>query len=202
MMKTMISSKKCYEGYDSEEKCFVFGDYNSLFEDVKIKRDSIQFSLDAWEDEKGYFKDYLDKVVADYEKENKAVVTDIGLIGSVGVWTGNHLGGTIIEGHENPLEHMGDVDDIEVVAHEDGQIQILGHHHDGTHRMNIYLLTEDVLEKYAPDYLTFGDYGVEDLKKIADNTKSITFDHVAKKYFGEMEVKKKKDQEITVEVDM
>ena len=42
---------------------------------------------------------------------------------------------------------MGNVDNIEVNIEDNKTITILGHHHDGTHQMNIYFLTENKLNK-------------------------------------------------------
>jgi len=58
-----------------------------------------------------------------------------------------------------------DVDEIEVEVNDNGYIQILGHHHDGTHRMNLYLVTDKDL-KSMKEYKEYERIGYEVLDDI------------------------------------
>lgn len=118
------------------------------------------------------------------ERTYKTSVTHIGMIGSVGTWRGNFVGGKIIDCTKNPLEHMSNVDTIEVVI-RNGIITINGYHHDGMHSFDLYLLTENKFKKYAPDFLTDGYYTHEDLSAIKENTAALRHYTVKQKsYFN------------------
>lgn len=182
-MKTIISTEHCHTGYSTTEECFVIGSYNDLYNSNEIEGD-ILWDYEAWEVEKQYFKDYLNATISAYEKKYKTTVTHIAMVGNVETWRGNFVGGKIIDSNDNPLEHMGDVDDIEVVV-DNQVISIYGHHHDGCHCLELYLLTENKLQKYAPGMVRWNDYDHNDLQRIKNNCSPIK--HITKEqraFFG------------------
>jgi|SRR5690625_3365857 len=127
----------------------------------------------AYEEGSMYFNDFLQKLIEQYENQYKTDVLSLGIVGRVGLWNGNPVGGKIIDRSENPLNHMGSVDHIDVEVEEDGTITINGHHHDGTHRMNLYLLTRNKLRKTAPYYLDYRENHYEEIETIYEKLKPL-----------------------------
>lgn len=163
----LLSSRQCYEAYDDNSNEYDIGSYSELYN--KGFRE-IYFSDTLWYDEKDYFHDYIRSEIASFEKRYRTTVTAIALVGVVGVWNGPFIGGKITSSESNPLDSMGDVDDVEVVKEDDGSIAILGHHHDGTHHMYLYFLTDSFMEKHS---FTRRYYAVETLKLIRDKRKCL-----------------------------
>lgn len=172
-MKTIIDTWNCYMGYSTKENCYITGSYSELSSSDEIEG-SIEWDQDAWYSEKQYFMNYLDSVVSAYERKYKVSVTHIGMIGNVGTWRGNTVGGKIIDYGKNPLDHMGDVDAIKVCVDQD-ILSIHGYHHDGCHCFNLFLLTENKLRKWAPGFLQWGDYNCIDLQSIRDHCAPIKY---------------------------
>lgn len=134
-----------------------------------------------WEDEVQYFKECLDGVVQTYEKQYNTRVVHLALIGQVGRWNGNAFGGRFLERNDNPLEWMGSVDEVRAVIDKEAKTLTLeGVHHDGVHRMSIYLITESKLSKYAPHYQSTGEVTLSELERIHNNTKPISYSGVVK----------------------
>lgn len=188
-MHEIMSTEWCYRGYSHKEECYVNGDYSGLYDAEDVQDDTIEWSLDSWEDEKEYFLDYLRKEMAAYERRYRTTVTHIGMIGSVGVWTGNHVGGKLIRHDENPLDHMGRVDIVRVHLDSDNTLRIDGVHHDGTHCMTIHFLTENKLSKMAPSVLEWSDdYSADDIINIHNNDKAFKVSRIFDEYFSRPEV--------------
>ncbi|QST02177.1 hypothetical protein IMZ31_22250 (plasmid) [Pontibacillus sp. ALD_SL1] len=185
-MTIVLSSSWCMEGYDKAEDCYAIGDYTSLKEDPNIQTDSIEWSQTGWNDEKNYFASYLNNEIERYEKRYRTEVTHIALAGRVGVWNGPFYGGRIIDAETNPLECMGDVDDTEVDIDPDSKlVTLLGHHHDGTHRMNLYFLTEHKGKKY---FSNFGedpkDAAPEEFERLIKEAKPLKHSKEGEGYFN------------------
>ena len=184
MTNVIISTEYCYEGFDQNEDCYEVGSYPELYESESIDNNTIEFSQMQWESEKDYFLNYLYEEVDRYEKRYKTSVTHFALVGKVGLWNGSPVGGKLIDYNENPLEHMGRVDEIEVVLNDDKTFTILGHHHDGAHRMDIYFMTENKLNKVVPDFVDYGSYDYEDIERIYDTYSPFKATSVCANYFG------------------
>jgi len=188
-MKKIISTENFLIGLDKEKDEAVLGGLE-LYDNPNIDDNTIEFDECSWFDEKSYFFDgMIYDAIKRYEHRYKTTVTNIALIGTVGLWHGNPSGGVIFDSSSNPLDMMGDVDEIEVIVYDDGRITLQGIHHDGRHVMEMYFLTESKLNKYAPDYLQFGDYDVDDLARIKNHTSSVKYDKYAVGYFGKLQSK-------------
>ena len=184
MTNVIMSTEYCYEGYHSEEDSYVIGSYSDLYSDDHIDYDTIEFSQMDWEAEKNHFFNYLQKEMERYEKRYKTSVTHFALVGTVGRWNGSPIGGKLIDYNENPIDHMGRVDEIEVVLNEDKTFTILGHHHDGTHRMDIYFMTENKLNKVVPDFVDYGNYDYQDIERIYEEYKPFKATTICADYYG------------------
>lgn len=114
---------------------------------AELDEDNQPIGMD-WEAEKSYFMDYLQKEIESYERRYNTSVRYICLAGRVGRWNGTFVGGRQLNYDNNPLECMGNVDDITVSIDDNRFIDIRGHHHDGTHVMNIYLISDGLYEKW------------------------------------------------------
>lgn len=170
-MTIIISTENCQEAYNTKEECWYVG--NEFTEEDGFDMDTVTASQSAWDDEKDYFMGLLNEVISAHEKRYGTDIVKIALAGRMGLWDGNPIGGRLIRYDENPLEKMGNVDTVEVSKEDDGTITILGRHHDGTHRMHLYLLSERMLNNINPDW----DYGLtpEDFKTIYENRKPVKF---------------------------
>lgn len=121
-------------------------EYKLLFD--TFMDEELQVGYD-WEAEKEYFKEFLDNAIKAYERRYNTMVRHICLAGTVGRWNGNFTGGRHLDYNDNPIEYMGNVDDITVHVNVDTKvIEILGHHHDATHCMNIYIISDSLYEKW------------------------------------------------------
>lgn len=141
-IKTIIDSEECYEAYDEETEEWIDGNF-SFLSDKGF--DDIQFSQEQWESECEYFKDFIKESVKKHEKRFNSPVLEVALCGIVELWNHSPVGGKIVEDF-NVLYFGGSVEGIEVVIEDDYTITILGHHHDGTHKMGIYFITDSVLK--------------------------------------------------------
>lgn len=90
------------------------------------------------------FMEMLGIQIERYEKRFRTTVESIALSGTLGFWDGRTVAGKLLSPKDNPLTRMGEVE-VKVELLDNGTIQILGHHHDGTHRMKLYLLTKRML---------------------------------------------------------
>ena len=159
----------------------VTGSYAELENAIgsEIKEGSIQWSHHAWEDEKGYFNSFLQEAIQNYEKRYRTTVSEVVLAGTVGLWNGSPVGGRIVNMNHSILEQLGDVDVTEVYADTDGAITLHGLHHDGMHRMQIYLLTE---RKFSA-YMNHWHESPEFFEAICKQEKPLSI-HMAKGYFS------------------
>lgn len=189
-MKVLFDSENCYEAKVIEGDYYVIDDYSSLTENEEIDQSTIEWSQLIYDEERNYFHQYLQEVIQAYEKRYKTFVYAIAIAGRVGLWNGSPIGGRFINSDQNPLNYMGDVDAIDVkVDEEDGEIYLYGHHHDGTHIMQIYLMTENKLRKIAPDYLCYGESNYCHFERIYEECKPLKFCNVAKEYYGNLKKK-------------
>lgn len=167
--KCLVSSYECYEGYCAEEDAWAYGSYYGLSEDEDIDNDTITWSQSCWEDEVEHFKNCLKEEIEIFEKRYHTTVLEVAMCGKVGLWHSSPVGGKIID-IESPLNIDGD--EIEVYLDEDGFICVAGHHHDGSHAMCYYFLTESSLKRTGL-FSKYEHYGVseftgEDFEKIYD----------------------------------
>lgn len=182
-MHTIISTRECYEAFNNKENAWVIG--NGFTEEEGFDMDSISWSETGWSDEKSYFMEYLDDQIKAYEKRYKTTVQKIALVGHVGRWNGSFVGGRMLETDDNPLEKMGDVDDVEVSVLENNMIQVSGHHHDATHRMNIYFLTENKLNQVDKDWnSSYFDFDYSHFEFIYENFKPLALTKRGRSYFN------------------
>lgn len=191
-MKVIFSTDNCYEGYSKFEEAYVNGNIYDMLGNEEIEQDTIEFSQVDFECEKDYFKSFLNEHIQAYEKRYHTEVKAIGVIGSVGLWNGNRTGGIIIGVNENPIEWMVSVDKIEVCINDNGEISLLGYHHDGCHAMYLYLLSENKLRKYAPEYLEYQDYDYQDIEAIYKNLKPLKVGKIGFAYYGDYKRENKK----------
>jgi len=148
MEEILMSTYNCYKGYDNKNKCYIVDNYPNLNSNENIDKSTIEFDNDAWNDEKEYFIDFIKDEIAKYEKRYKTNVIGVALIGTVGLWTGNHFGGKVYSVSSINTILNSNVDDIEVVIDRHSRvISIRFIHHDGTHRMKIYFITNGKLKK-------------------------------------------------------
>ena len=141
-VKKILSSEDCYEGYDKKNEEWLGGSYSFLKEE---NCENIEFSQDQWEQDYEYFKEFLDDSIKNFEKRFKTEVLEVALCGKVGLWNFSPIGGMIVEDYL--VFNFGEsIDMIDVIVEEDSSIIIKGHHHDGTHSMGIYFITNAVLK--------------------------------------------------------
>lgn len=146
-MRKIINSENYYQGYDKKEKCYIDGSYEDLYENNNVDNNSIEWGYSIWEEEKQYFNDCIYSLKKQYEKRYNTTVKEVVLCGKLGLWHSSPIGGKNVSETSFILDNMGNVDNIEVNIEDNKTITILGHHHDGTHQMNIYFLTENKLNK-------------------------------------------------------
>lgn len=171
-MEIVVSSTNCEEAFSPLEGYWVVG--GNLAMEPDVDQETIRWSAEAWNDEKTYFMGKIQEAIEAHENRYGTDIVKISLAGKLGLWDGNPVGGNLFNYNENPLEKMGDVDEVSVERAEDGTITILGHHHDGTHRMHVYLLSEQMLDKINPDWNScYGGLDVDDFKKIYEKRKPL-----------------------------
>ncbi|AJD93266.1 hypothetical protein JMA_39480 (plasmid) [Jeotgalibacillus malaysiensis] len=164
-MEILVSSANCEEAFSPSEGHWVMG--GNLAMEPDVDPETIRFSEEAWNDEKMYFMEKIQEAIQAHEKRYKTNIVKISLTGKLGLWNGNPVAGNLFNPNENPLEKMGNVDEISVERAEDGTITILGHHHDGTHRMHVYLLSEKRLDAINPNWnSSYGGLDADDFEKI------------------------------------
>src|SRR5690625_5049798 len=153
-MKKIFDTDYYYEAYSDVEDACIAGSYSELIK-KGFGENEIEWSHHLYEDELSYFFEFLNECINEYEKRYKTAIKHVAMAGHVGRWNGSPIGGRILSVDENPILHMGDVDKIEVRVDDDGVITLYGYHHDGTHKMNLYLLSENKLKRVMPDYLYY-----------------------------------------------
>lgn len=141
-MTIIVSTEKCYDGYDKKKDEWIGGDYLSL---VYAECENIEFSQTQWESEMEYFEEFLKENVKSFEKRFNTQVLEIALCGKVGLWNHSPIGGKVVEDF-NVFNLGNSVESIDVSVEDDRTITVQGHHHDGTHNMGIYFITDSVLK--------------------------------------------------------
>lgn len=157
-MRKIINSENYYQGYDKKEECYIGGSYEDLYDNDNIDNNSIEWDYSTWEEEKKYFDNCIYSLKEQYEKRYNTTVEKIVLCGKVGLWHSSPVGGKNVTETRSILDNIGEVDNIEVIIEDNGTITILGYHHDGTHKMNIYFLTENKLNKIGYDLNDYRAY--------------------------------------------
>lgn len=118
---------------------------------------------DMWEEERGYFASFIEQEID--KKESKGeMVEGIFLIGNVGKWDGTKFGGKYVENASEVLD-IASVDEIEVEVDDERVIDVKGIHHDGTHRMNIYIVTDGDIKRMGLEEV-FDEEGIEGLEEV------------------------------------
>lgn len=173
--KVIISTTDCYEGKDIKEDYYIISSYNDLFDNPDVDNDTIEWSSDEWNNQLDYFNTILEFEKKKYEKRYNTTILELALCGHVGTWRGNFVGGKIVNFH-NPIA-MENVEDIDVTIEEDRTIFINGHHHDGSHSMALYFLTENNMKK-AGIWKTYDSVGsnyfdADDFEAIYNNLNPI-----------------------------
>ena len=182
-MYTIISTRDCYEAFNKKEDAWVIG--NGFTEEEGFDLDTVAWSEQGWDDEKSYFMEFLNEQIKAYEKRYNTTVEKIALAGHVGLWNGSPVGGTAFDVENNPLERMGNVDDVEVSVLEDNTIELSGHHHDGSHRMNIYFLTGNKLNQLDREWnSSYFDFDYSHFEFIYENFKPLTLTKAGRCYFN------------------
>lgn len=129
-----------YEGWSDED--FI----NHYKEDTGEEPESVDEARDFYlNDDDEVLWDLKVEDLDSYVPEFQAQTTDNVIImsGTVGLWTGNHKGGRVIELNDAKDFFIGDDIDIIRLVNEDGNVVWEGTHHDGTHYMGLYGLPKD-----------------------------------------------------------
>ena len=129
-----------YEGWSDED--FI----NHYKEDTGEEPESADEARDYYlNDDDEVLWDLKVEDLDSYVPEFQAQTTDNVIImsGTVGLWTGNHKGGRVIELNDAKDFFIGDDIDIIRLVNEDGNVVWEGTHHDGTHYMGLYGLPKD-----------------------------------------------------------
>ena len=161
-MKYIINMDDCYMGLEKEKNKdgsfnAQLGSYSELSDNPKIDINSIEFDGGTWIEETEYFKEYLNSEIEKYEKKYKTEVVEIALCGSLSFWNGTCIGGKIVT-TENILNSSCEKVRVFIDDNKDLNIELV--HHDGTHIMGIYFLTENKLKNnpYSKDDPNFFEY--------------------------------------------
>lgn len=156
--KVIISTTDCYEGRNTEDDYYEAGSYDYLYDNPDIENESIEWSSDAWNNELEYFNNILKFEKDKYEKRYKTEILEVVLCGKLGFWNGSPIGGKLVS-FKNPID-IGSVDSIDVTIEDDRTIFISGHHHDGSHHMCLYFLTESAMKR-AGIFDTYNNAGAQ-----------------------------------------
>ncbi len=172
MRKVIVSTGWRYEGWNKKEEEYIPGSLSELLGNPDVPDESIQWDGSAFEDDKSYFMGLLNKAMTDSGLD----VERIGIVGKIALWNTTPIGGRIIECHQNPLEYMGNVGIVEVELDREGVVTICGYHHDGVHRMNLFLLDEEDLRELAPAYWHNGEQSPLDMEAIWEGLDPLKFE--------------------------
>lgn len=172
MKKVIFNTEWYYEGWDEKDEEHVSGSISELLDNPNISDKSICWDDNAFDVDKFRFMELLNKAMGDSGLD----IERIGIIGRVELWNATPVGGRIIECHQNPLDYMGNVDRVEVELDREGVVTICGYHHDGVHKMNLFLLDEEDLREYAPAYWHAGEQSPLDMEAIYENLDPLKFE--------------------------
>lgn len=156
-MRTIISTKDCYEGRNIHQGCMQTGSFNDLYDSGNIDIDSIEWSDSAWNSETDYFLDLINCERNKYEKRYKTKVLELALCGHIQLYNKNDIIDGKLVSFNNPIS-MGDANDIDVILDDDRNIIINGYHCNGKHSMYLYFLTESSMKRIG----IFDNYDCED----------------------------------------
>lgn len=134
-----------YRGYHEGEECYVVSSYSELCDDPLVDDNTIDYAPDSWVDEKTYFSEFLKKCQNHYRRETGKKATKIVLCGSVGTWQGDFTGGKVVEKDGHPFD--ASYDRLYVTLDVYGDVTVCFSHHDGTHRMGLFLFTATELNE-------------------------------------------------------
>lgn len=167
---SLLKSSDCYEGYNESNDSWITGTYQYLLAHDEIDEDTIEFSQLYWEDISSHFYYFLESEKNKYEKRYNTEIIALVLCGEIGLWHSSPIGGMIVD--FDSIFNI-DVDDIEVFINKDDTLEIHAYHHDGTHKLNLFFLTESSMKKAGVwkryNSLGFKDFRGEEFKKIYDS---------------------------------
>lgn len=143
MSRVLLDTEHFYRGV-AEDGTEHLGSYTELTE---LGCQDITWDDTAWEDASDHFKEFVNSLVDAHEKRYNSSTSYVTLAGTVGLWNGSPIGGRVINYDHNPLYCLGNVDRKAVSVDDDGVLTISGYHHDGTHSMNLYIITDSAIEK-------------------------------------------------------
>ena len=146
-----------------------------------------------WTDEEIYFNDFIAHKIKAYEKQYRTNVVALAIVGRLGLWNGSPVGGKMIGKYASPFDPFRSVDALEVDVDEDNVITILGHHHDGTHEMHIYPLTESRWKKISGGYSDPFDATADDFEKIYEDMRPLRFTKKDYDYYNVPHIRKQKE---------
>lgn len=111
-----------------------------------------------------------DFIWQDFKEEFESFMKDktILLIGTLGLWTGKHNTGKVIETSDNFFSVLCNYDDVKIWV-ENGKTYLNLYHHDGANHLEIRLVNTDrvatTLEKHFSYYDNLEDLGWDKLAK-------------------------------------
>lgn len=92
---------------------------------------------------------YIEKEISKYEKRYKTKIVGLLIAGKVGLWSGDKFGGKFVSPKQGVSSSMGSCDVIELYKNkETNEYLLVGKHHDGTHQMKIYLVSESKAKRH------------------------------------------------------
>lgn len=102
-----------------------------------------------YQHEKEGVLEVIDAIINKYNKKYGSYGA-LYMVGTVQTWQGNHHGGKEIIELENIL--ITNCDDVKVYINEESEIEFSFHHHDGSHHMKLYILSERQKEIFDDGY--------------------------------------------------
>lgn len=130
---------------------------------IDSRREEYDFLIDD-------FNGLINSEIKKYEKRYKSKVILVLVAGRLGLWNGNPFGGKLVH-PSRVLSTFSSCDTIEIVKNTvNGELTLLGYHHDGTHNMKMYLISESRAERFG-----IGSYSEtpENIEKWAKNIKPL-----------------------------
>lgn len=175
MKTTIFSNFDVSERYDMAKEFLE----STAEEDVEVSEN------DIWEEVSFQEQQEYDDVMDELKKffDGKTVL----FIGTVGTWTGTHAGGRI--GDFMKLYDMlrEDCDFVEITD-EDGNLYIRCSHHDGTHNMQVLVLTDkgkEIFDDWEYNEGPYKDYSTQKIHRlIAKNKEYSVSPMFAHKIYG------------------
>ena len=138
----------------------------------------------AIEEDIEYTAKELHQLVERFENRYRTTVRAIALGGLVGTWRGHFQGGKMIgDDPEKAFYAFDNCEIIRVGIDEDSLVEFESIHHDGKHRMNLYVLTNNQLQKMGlSDDFSLWDYS--EYETLVDEGSPAKADKVFKSAFG------------------